>query len=152
MNAAASNLAYQQDQSTFALYDQGACDPSIMKLYDAWHEKTGDANAAATLVLATAIQAGQRASGALNSPAAGPTPASDGPFTVTQVARQLRASPDTIRGWIKGGQLSAANLATGPRPRYVITQDDLAAFLKRRQPQAPGKRQRRRPSDSSDRY
>jgi hypothetical protein len=144
-------VSHLVDQSTFALYNLGACDQSILGLYDAWREITGDANAAATLVLAQ-VQAGQCASGALDSPAAADKPSSDGPFTVTQVARQLRTSPDTVRGWINSGQLAAANLATGPRPRYVVTQDDLTSFLKRRQPQAPAKRQQRRPSDSSDRY
>ena len=63
-------------------------------------------------------------------------PASDF-LTPPQVAEQLGTSPETVIGWIKSGQLNAANLATGDRPRYVITPDDLAEFLKSRQPQPP---------------
>jgi excisionase family DNA binding protein len=46
-------LVQQQGQSTLSIYGPGARDPSIMKLYDAYLQSTGDANAAATLVLAT---------------------------------------------------------------------------------------------------
>ena len=78
--------------------------------------------AAATLVLAQ-VQAAERPSTRTS------------PYTVADVARQLHTSPDTVRGWIKSGQLAAANLATGSRPRYVITKADLDAFLKSRRPQ-----------------
>ena len=95
--------------------------------------------AAATLVLAQ-VQAAERPSTRTS------------PYTVADVARQLHTSPDTVRGWIKSGQLAAANLATGSRPRYVITQDDLAAFLKCRQPTAATERRRKRVPESGDRY
>ena len=96
--------------------------------------------AAATLVLAQ-VQAAERPSTRTS------------PYTVADVARQLHTSPDTVRGWIKSGQLAAANLATGSRPRYVITKADLDAFLKSRRPQPTIKRQcRRQTANSFKRY
>lgn len=76
-------------------------------------------------------------------------------YNPEEIAKQLRVSHDTVLDWIRSGQLKAANLASGPRPRYVVTPDDLAAFLKSRQPEPPRPRTRRPrkpPTDSSDRY
>lgn len=66
-------------------------------------------------------------------------------LSVPDVAREIRTSPDTIREWVKRGELKAANLATGSRPRYVIQRSDLTAFLKSRQqqPKAPPRRSRK---------
>lgn len=66
-------------------------------------------------------------------------PASD-VLTPPEIADWLATSPETVLGWIKSGQLKASNLATGNRPRYAILPDDLAAFLKSRQPDPPVKR------------
>jgi excisionase family DNA binding protein len=52
-----------------------------------------------------------------------------------QVARELRVSPDTVLDWIRKGQLTASNIATGNRPRWIIKRSDLDTFLKTRQPQ-----------------
>ena len=62
-------------------------------------------------------------------------------LTPPEIAEQLGAAPETVTGWIKSGQLKGANLATDRRPRYVVEPDDLATFLKSRQPQPPVKRQ-----------
>ncbi len=50
------------------------------------------------------------------------------------VARRLGVRDATIYGWIRSGELKAANLAAiaGRRPRFRIAPDDLAAFLARR--------------------
>ena len=53
-------------------------------------------------------------------------------LTVPDVARELKTSEDTIRGWINSGQLRASDIGT-QRPRYVILRDDLNTFLKSRQ-------------------
>ncbi len=68
------------------------------------------------------------------------------------VAKQLSVSPATVIGWIRSGQLKAANIAKGPRPRYVIRPSDLDAFLKMRQPEPPAKRGRQAANRSDDRY
>lgn len=52
-------------------------------------------------------------------------------LTVPDVARELRTSEDTIRGWINSGQLKASNVGTN-RPRYIILREDLNTFLKSR--------------------
>jgi excisionase family DNA binding protein len=72
-----------------------------------------------------------------------------------EIAKQLRVSHDTVLEWIRRGQLKASNLASGSRPRYVVTPDELAAFLKSRQPEPPRlrtRRPRKPPTELSDRY
>jgi hypothetical protein len=63
-----------------------------------------------------------------------PEPSPDKLLTPPQVAEQLGSDPATVISWIRSGQLKASNLATGPRPRFVIQPADLDAFLKARQP------------------
>ena len=62
-----------------------------------------------------------------------------GMLTPPQVAKQLGVSPDKIRAWIDKGELNATNVATGKagRPRYRISETDLADFQKKRQPSKP---------------
>jgi hypothetical protein len=67
------------------------------------------------------------------------------------VAKQLQVSPAKVIGWIRSGQLKAANIATGPRPRYVIQRDDLDRFLSSRQPDLP-QQKRHRIKTRSKRY
>lgn len=52
-------------------------------------------------------------------------------FTVDEVAKRLAVHPDTVRNWIKSGELIAIDL--GGRAGYRISQSELEAFLRRRQ-------------------
>lgn len=61
------------------------------------------------------------------------------------VARLMECSPDTVREWIRSGQLRASNVASGNRPRWKIKRSDLETFLQTRQANpAPAPRERRR--------
>jgi excisionase family DNA binding protein len=51
-------------------------------------------------------------------------------LTVDEVARQLGVHPDTVRNWIKSGELAAIDL--GGRAGYRISEADLSAFLQKR--------------------
>jgi excisionase family DNA binding protein len=51
-------------------------------------------------------------------------------YTVEEVATQLRVHPETVRNWIKTGQLAAINL--GGSAGYRISESDLADFLRKR--------------------
>ena len=53
-------------------------------------------------------------------------------MTAPEAARVLRVKPDRLRGWIEAGELPAANLGDGSRPRYRISRPDLLLFLERR--------------------
>jgi excisionase family DNA binding protein len=55
-------------------------------------------------------------------------------LTPPQVARILGVNPDKVLGWIRSGELKAANLARrqGGRPKYRIAEEDLQAFKNRR--------------------
>lgn len=64
---------------------------------------------------------------------AGGKDATPKPLSVADVAAQLQVSPAKVRQWIHSGQLRAANLTNGPRPRHVIAPEDLDAFLQSRQ-------------------
>ncbi|QDV73057.1 helix-turn-helix domain-containing protein [Botrimarina mediterranea] len=65
-------------------------------------------------------------------------------LSVPEAAKELKTSEDTIRGWINSGELKASNVATGPRPRYLIPRDELNRFLKGRQPSPPPSRKGKR--------
>lgn len=54
-------------------------------------------------------------------------------LSVSDVAKELQVSPGKVRSWIHSGQLRAANLTNGPRPRFVVAPEDLEAFLQSRQ-------------------
>lgn len=100
---------------------------AVDEVFARFYSLTGDPLAASNLVLAaTQIDAKQ------------PTPEpveADAPMTPAQVGKRLKASPASVIAWIRSGQLRASNLAKGPRPRYVIQPESLAAFLKMRQPE-----------------
>ena len=70
--------------------------------------------------------------------------------TPSELARQLRVSPDRIRAWIATGELGAINTSTMScgRPRFVILPEHLQAFLRSRAVTAPPKPapRRRRPA------
>ncbi len=65
--------------------------------------------------------------------------ASLGVLTPPQVGERLGVSPDKVRGWIAKGELNATNVATGSdgRPRYRVSEKDLADFQEKRQPSKP---------------
>ena len=52
-------------------------------------------------------------------------------LTVDDVAKQLGVHPNTVRDWIKSGELAAIDL--GGRAGYRISQTALNEFLQRRQ-------------------
>jgi excisionase family DNA binding protein len=56
-----------------------------------------------------------------------------------QVAERLGVSSDKVHAWIAKGELNATNVATGKggRPRYRVSERDLADFQKKRQPPKP---------------
>lgn len=85
-------------------------------------ELSGDPVAAAVLAHASAME---RLAGAKD--------AAPKPLSVADVAKELQVSPATVRAWIHSGQLRAANLTNGPRPRHVISPEDLDEFLRTRQ-------------------
>lgn len=69
-------------------------------------------------------------------------------LTPPQVARRLGVSPEKILGWVKCGELRAADLSVrrGGRPRYRIDLVDLELFLAGRtaRPEAAKARRRRK--------
>jgi len=59
-------------------------------------------------------------------------------LTPPQVAKQLGVAPETVISWIKSGHLKASNVGKGlQKPRFKITPNDLATFLKQQQPESP---------------
>jgi hypothetical protein len=105
---------------------------TLANLYEEWFQKTGDPNAAATLVLAQ-VQAGDHE----------PQGDEKDTYSPADIAKRLHVSPATVRHWITTRQLKASNLASGQRPRYIIQPDALEAFLKMRQPEPPVRRSKR---------
>jgi excisionase family DNA binding protein len=49
-------------------------------------------------------------------------------LTVEDAAKKVKVHPETIRGWIRSGELPAVDIGG----KYRIFPDDLDAFLKRR--------------------
>lgn len=49
-------------------------------------------------------------------------------LTVEEVAENLRVNPDTVRSWIRSGELDAINVGG----KYRIYQSDLDDFIERR--------------------
>jgi excisionase family DNA binding protein len=73
--------------------------------------------------------------------------------TPPELAKQYGVSPDKVLAWIRAGELRAINVATrlGGRPRYRISEEDLAAFEARRAARPSPKRQRpARPREAND--
>lgn len=52
-------------------------------------------------------------------------------YTVEEVATRLAVHPDTVRRWIKSGELRAINL--GGRAGYRITEEAYRQFLRERE-------------------
>ncbi|QBD80465.1 DNA-binding protein [Ktedonosporobacter rubrisoli] len=50
------------------------------------------------------------------------------PLTVEEVAAEIRVHPDTVRSWIRSGELVAVDIGRG----YRIYRSDLNDFLERR--------------------
>jgi uncharacterized protein YjcR len=67
-------------------------------------------------------------------------------YTVADVARRYRVSPDKVRAWIARGELSAVNTAAVlcGKPRWVVMPDALLAFEERRRGGPAPKTPRRR--------
>jgi excisionase family DNA binding protein len=98
------------------------------------------------------------------TPAAGPTEvrkylaeciaAKEKPKTLTppEVAKELGCRASSVLAWIKSGKLKASNLATASRPRYRVTLEDLAEFLKSRQPLPKQTRVKTRRRDKPSRF
>ena len=51
-------------------------------------------------------------------------------WTVAEVAARLKVDPETVRRWIRSGELKAVPL--GHRTGYRITESDLDAFIQSR--------------------
>ena len=121
---------------------------SIDRMYDRFFAKTGDPVAAATLTLAQVQSAAT-----LRQPESLALSAAPAALNPSDVAKQLRVSPAKVIGWIRTGQLKAANVSTGQRPRFVIQQPDVDRFLQGRQPDPPAPRRRSgRGQAPDDRY
>jgi hypothetical protein len=77
-------------------------------------------------------------------------------FTVADLAKRYRVSPDKVRAWIKRGELPAVNTASAVcrKPRFVVLPDAVAAFEQRRgvAPPTPKPQRRRRRPEFIDFY
>ena len=66
-------------------------------------------------------------------------------LTTTQIAQRLRVKVDTVRAWIKSGELKGVNVGQGSvKPRFRVDPADLALFEQRRSVVPPPKLTRRR--------
>lgn len=74
-------------------------------------------------------------------------------LTPPTIAKRLGVSCEKIVGWILAGELRGSNLAarTGGRPRYRVSEADLAEFLEQRSASVLPKAPRRRRAQSSGR-
>jgi excisionase family DNA binding protein len=52
-------------------------------------------------------------------------------FTISEIAKRYRVSRDRVRGWIRRGELLAVNVGD-ERTRYVVTQEHVEMFERRR--------------------
>ncbi len=69
-------------------------------------------------------------------------------YTVADLAKRYRVSPDKVRAWIRRAELRAVNTADRrcARPRFVVSPEALAEFERGRQaatPPKPAKRKKR---------
>lgn len=74
-------------------------------------------------------------------------------LTPPAIAGRLGVAAETVIGWIRSGELAAANVARRGcrRPRYRVAPENLKAFLAARRPDAPPPRtrpQRRRKKEA----
>lgn len=51
-------------------------------------------------------------------------------LTVTQVAKRLQVTDDTVRNWIQVGRMAAVNIGTDERPQYRILESQVASVCK----------------------
>jgi hypothetical protein len=67
-------------------------------------------------------------------------------YTVADLAKRYRVSPDKVRVWIARGELLAINTASilCGRPRYLVLPESLARFERGRAAAAPPNPPRRR--------
>jgi hypothetical protein len=67
-------------------------------------------------------------------------------FTTSDLSRRYRVGEDTVRTWIKRGELIAVNTrdVRCGRPRFVVTPEALAEFELGRQAATPPKPARRK--------
>jgi hypothetical protein len=107
---------------------------TILELFDQYRQRVDSDTAAATLVLAHVNL--EKQSVAVADVDEWET------LNPGDVAKKLSVSPATVLGWIKSGQLKAANIAKGRRPRFIIQRANLVAFLEFRRliPAAPQRR------------
>lgn len=56
----------------------------------------------------------------------------DSVLNVAEVAERLKVRPKTVRKFIRSGALKASNIGSKKRPRYVIREAFLYAFLEAR--------------------
>lgn len=77
-------------------------------------------------------------------------------WTINELAKILRVSPDKIRGWIRSGNLKAINIAStlAGKPRFVILPKHLEEFEQTRTTGPPPKtiRKKRKPKGYIDFY
>jgi excisionase family DNA binding protein len=75
-------------------------------------------------------------------------------LTVRDIAKLMRVSRDKVLGWIRRGELRAANTADARcrKPRWVIDRADLELFRKGRQAAPPVKPRRQRRTADIDFY
>lgn len=75
-------------------------------------------------------------------------------LTPPTIAKRLGVSVEKIIGWILAGELRGANVATklGGRPRYRVSESDLAEFLERRSAAVQPAPRRRLPKSSGRRF
>ena len=71
-------------------------------------------------------------------------------LTPPQIAKRLRVCRDKVLAWIRKGDLRAFNVSDGRRPRYRVSEEDLAVFLNRRAVHAQPKVNRRRKPEYLD--
>ncbi len=64
--------------------------------------------------------------------------------TPNEIAKSLRVSRDKVVGWIRRGELVAANVGEGRLPRYRVSPHYLHEFLKAREVPQPSRRVERR--------
>ena len=114
--------ASRAEQASLTIYNP---ESDLERRFHHWANVTNGIAVAAAILAAAEVQSRQQ-------PAAEREAALD-ILNPNDVAKELHVSPATVIGWIRSGQLKAANLATGHRPRYVVKRDDLNAFLRLRQ-------------------
>lgn len=73
-------------------------------------------------------------------------------LTPPDIARRLRVRRDKVLGWIRSGELRAADVSQhrGSRPRWRVHQRDLGDFLDRRVARSPVKTSARTRESSMD--